>query len=174
MSHAALGEKSGNNDLREGKLISSISRHFERRIEAEQVQVPIPKPPHQPPTTAEMIEIKAKVQEVIVSASDISADHHTAATKIAASFRGKRARRSYRLQSSALKIQSVWRGVIPRRVKEAALIRLKLENTVATQIQSARRMVLARRVLVQFRAARMIQAAWRRVLPRTRFSELHC
>jgi hypothetical protein len=162
-------EERDNYDLRDGKTSKHSTRHNERRTEADEIEVPVPKPPPVPPTAAEMEEIKAKVQQVVVSGTHVAADLNQAAKKISTAFKESKFRHRYLLHSSARTIQTMWRGVGPRRVKEAGLIRLKLENSAATRLQAVRRMVVARRTLVQFKAARKIQTAWRGYPPRMLF-----
>ncbi|KAI2506721.1 hypothetical protein MHU86_7722 [Fragilaria crotonensis] len=146
MSRSSWREERDNCDLRDGKSSSrQPTRHNERRIEAEEIVVSIPKPPPEPPTPAEMEEIRAQVQQVVTSGTHVADDVNQAAKKISTAFNESKLRHRYLLHSSARIIQTIWRGVGPRREKEAGLIRLMLENAAATRMQAATRMVVARR-----------------------------
>ena len=167
--YSSWKEERVNHDLRDGKMTRLGMRHNDYRSEPENVEVSIPKPPPVPPTAAEMEEIKVKVQQVMTSGIHVAEDVNHAARKISTAFQGSNTRHRYLLHSSARTIQTMWRGVGPRRAKEAALSRLKIENAAATKIQTMRRMVVGRQILIDFRAARLIQTAWRGYLPRILF-----
>lgn len=161
-------EEIENRELRQGKSVR-CARQIENRDEADMVERSVPKPPKPPPTALELEEIKAKVQNVMTSGAHFATEDKIAASRIMGAFQASKARYEYLLHSSARTIQTIWRGVGPRREKAAALHTRALKHVAATTIQKTWRMITARYSLKCFIAARTIQAIWRGYCPRTKY-----
>ena len=161
-------EEMENQELRQGKSVRS-ARQIETREEADMVERAVPKPPPPPPTASEMEEIKAKVQKVVTAGVYCLNEDKNAVCSIVEAFRASKTRYEISLNLSARKIQTIWRGVGPRREMAAALRSLALKHVAATMIQKTWRMIAARYSLKCFIAAKTIQTTWRAYSPRTKY-----